>query len=99
MRRSTNSRVPALQICPELANTAMPAPGTAVSRSASAKTMSGDLPPSSSDTLQGLEPQTTYYYRVTSEDSTGQSDGVEGPVSHFITPPPGEVINNFPQPK
>jgi len=49
--------------------------------------------------LQGLEPQTTYYYRVTSEDSTGQSDGVEGPVSHFITPPPGEVINNFPQPK
>ena len=49
--------------------------------------------------LQGLQPQTTYYYRVTSEDSAGTSDGVEGPVSHFTTPPPGEVINNYPQPK
>ena len=49
--------------------------------------------------LQGLRPQTTYYYRVTSEDSAGKSDGVEGPVSHFTTPPPGEVINNYPQPK
>src|SRR5689334_6110819 len=49
--------------------------------------------------LQGLEPQTTYYYRVTSEDSAGKSDGVAGPVSHFTTPPPGEVINNYPQPK
>ncbi len=48
--RSTNSRVPALQISPELANAAMPAPGTAASRSASANTTSGDLPPSSSDT-------------------------------------------------
>ncbi len=45
-----NSRVPALQIWPELANTAMPEPGTAWSRSASANTMSGDLPPSSNDT-------------------------------------------------
>jgi hypothetical protein len=49
--------------------------------------------------LQGLQPQTTYYYKVTSEDSAGKSDGVEGPVSHFTTPPPGEVINNYPQPK
>lgn len=49
--------------------------------------------------LQGLQPQTTYYYKVTSEDSAGNSDGVEGPVSHFTTPPPGEVINNYPQPK
>jgi len=46
--------------------------------------------------LQGLQPQTTYYYKVTSEDSAGKSDGVDGPVSHFITPPPGEVINNYP---
>jgi hypothetical protein len=42
--------VPALQIWPELAKTAMAAPGTAASRSASAKTTSGDLPPSSSET-------------------------------------------------
>jgi Purple acid Phosphatase, N-terminal domain len=49
--------------------------------------------------LQGLQPQTTYYYKVTSEDSAGRSDGVEGSVSHFTTPPPGEVINNYPQPK
>src|SRR4029077_5286337 len=46
MLSSTNSRVPALQIWPELANTAMAAPGTAASISASANTMSGDLPPS-----------------------------------------------------
>jgi Purple acid Phosphatase, N-terminal domain len=49
--------------------------------------------------LQRLEPQTTYYYKVTSEDSAGKSDGVEGPFSHFTTPPPGEVVNNYPQPK
>ena len=49
--------------------------------------------------LQGLQPQTTYYYKVTSEDSAGRSDGVEGPISHFTAPPPGEVINNYPQPK
>src|SRR5580693_1220688 len=41
-------RVPALQICPELLNTAIAAPGTAASISASANTTSGDLPPSSS---------------------------------------------------
>ena len=49
--------------------------------------------------LQGLRPQTTYYYKVTSEDSAGRSDGVEGPISRFTAPPPGEVINNYPQPK
>src|SRR6266481_6039702 len=49
--------------------------------------------------LVELKPQTTYYYNVTSEDSAGQSDGVEGPISHFTTPPAGEVINNYPQPK
>ena len=49
--------------------------------------------------LVDLKPQTTYYYKVTSEDSAGQSDGVEGPVSKFTTPAPGEVINNYPQPK
>ena len=34
----------------------------------------------------GLSPQTTYYYRVDSTGSTGQSDGVESPVKQFSTP-------------
>ena len=49
--------------------------------------------------LVELKPQTIYYYKVTSEDSAGQSDGVEGPISHFTTPALGEVVNNYPQPK
>jgi hypothetical protein len=49
--------------------------------------------------LVDLKPQTTYYYKVTSTSASGQSDGVEGPVSHFTTPATGEVINNYPQPK
>jgi hypothetical protein len=46
-----------------------------------------------------LKPQTTYYYKVTSADASGESDGVESPVSKFTTPAPGERINNYPQPK
>ena len=49
--------------------------------------------------LVDLKPQTTYYYKVTSMGADGESDGVEGPVSKFTTPAPGEVINNYPQPK
>jgi hypothetical protein len=49
--------------------------------------------------LQGLQPETTYYYKVTSMGADGQSDGVEGPVNKFTTPAPGAVINNYPQPK
>ena len=49
--------------------------------------------------LQALEPQTTYFYKVTSTDSKGESDRVEGPIRQFTTPPAGEVINNYPQPK
>src|ERR1700730_13198708 len=49
--------------------------------------------------LVELKPQTTYYYKVTSVDSAGESDGVETPVNHFTTPALGEVINNYPQPK
>ena len=49
--------------------------------------------------LEDLKPQTTYYYKVTSMGAAGESDGVESPVNHFTTPAPGEVINNFPQPK
>ena len=33
------------------------------------------------------------------DGAAGESDGVESPVSKFTTPAPGEVINNFPQPK
>ncbi len=46
-----------------------------------------------------LKPQTTYYYKVSSVGANGESDGVEGPVSKFATPAPGEVINNYHQPK
>ena len=49
--------------------------------------------------LDHLEPETTYYYTVTSMGYDGQSDGVESSVNHFATPAPGEVINNYPQPK
>jgi hypothetical protein len=44
----------------------------------------------------GLQPQTTYYYTVTSTESNGQSDGVESPVNQFTTPGPGERIVAFP---
>lgn len=49
--------------------------------------------------LQPLQPETTYYYKVTSMGASGENDGVESGVSQFTTPPPGEVINNIPQPK
>jgi phosphodiesterase/alkaline phosphatase D-like protein len=49
--------------------------------------------------MEDLKPQTTYYYKVSSMAADGQSDGVESPVNHFATPAPGEVINNYPQPK
>src|SRR5258708_16141638 len=38
--------------------------------------------------MDGLKPQTTYYYQVTSIDSAGESDGVESPVKQFTTPGP-----------
>src|ERR1700694_1857307 len=40
----------------------------------------------------GLKPRTTYYYRVTSVESSGKSEGVESPVRQFTTPGPGERI-------
>jgi phosphodiesterase/alkaline phosphatase D-like protein len=49
--------------------------------------------------MQGLKPQTTYYYKVTSEGSNGQSDGVESSVNHFTMPAPGQVTSAFPQPE
>jgi hypothetical protein len=49
--------------------------------------------------LQPLQPETTYYYKVTSVGASGENDAVESSVGQFTTPPPGEVINNIPQPK
>ena len=49
--------------------------------------------------IDGLKPQTTYYYKVTSMGSGGQSDGVESLVNHFTTPAPGQVTSAYPQPK
>jgi phosphodiesterase/alkaline phosphatase D-like protein len=46
--------------------------------------------------MAGLKPQTTYYYKVTSTESTGKSDGVESPVRQFTTPGPGERIGAYP---
>jgi Purple acid Phosphatase, N-terminal domain len=42
--------------------------------------------------IEGLNPQTTYYYTVTSEESNGKSDGVKSTVNQFVTPAPGERI-------
>jgi hypothetical protein len=42
--------------------------------------------------LEGLKPGTTYYYKVTSEESNGTSDGVQSTVNKFTTPGPGERI-------
>ena len=42
--------------------------------------------------MEGLKPQTTYYYRVSSEESNGKTDGVKSTVKKFTTPGPGERI-------
>ena len=49
--------------------------------------------------VNGLKPQTTYYYPVTSMESNGESDGVESPVNRFTTPGPGERVVTYPQPR
>ena len=36
--------------------------------------------------VDGLKPQTTYYYTVDSEQANGQSDGVKTGVAHFTNP-------------
>ncbi len=46
--------------------------------------------------IEGLKLQTTYYYRVTSEESSGRSDGVKSTVNKFTTPGPGERIVPYP---
>ncbi len=40
--------------------------------------------------IDDLLPQTTYYYRVGSEESNGESDRVTSTVYKFTTPAPGE---------
>jgi hypothetical protein len=40
--------------------------------------------------VEGLKPQTNYYYTVTSMGSDGVSDGENSPVKQFTTPGPGE---------
>ena len=42
--------------------------------------------------ISGLEPRTTYYYRVTSVGSDGGSDGVTSPVERFTMPGQGERL-------
>ena len=49
--------------------------------------------------VDGLTPQTTYYYTVTSMTADGQSDGVESPISQFTTPDRGGQLVAYPQPK
>jgi phosphodiesterase/alkaline phosphatase D-like protein len=47
--------------------------------------------------IYDLKPRTTYYYRVTSEESNGKSDGVKSAVNKFTTPGPGERIVAYPK--
>jgi phosphodiesterase/alkaline phosphatase D-like protein len=47
--------------------------------------------------LDNLEPRTTYYYRVASEEGGGRKDPVKSPVGKFITAGPGERIPASPQ--
>ena len=49
--------------------------------------------------IQGLKPDTTYYYKVTSMGAGGQNDGVESSVNHFTTPAPGQVTSAHLQPE
>ena len=46
--------------------------------------------------LQPLKPDTTYYYKVTSMGTDGQSDGVESSVNHFTTAAPGQQTSAHP---
>ena len=46
--------------------------------------------------MEGLKPRTTYYHRVTSEESNGKSDGVTSAVKKFTTPGPGERVVAYP---
>jgi phosphodiesterase/alkaline phosphatase D-like protein len=47
--------------------------------------------------VENLEPKTTYYYRVATEESSGRRDPLKSPISKFTTPGPGERIPVSPQ--
>ena len=47
--------------------------------------------------VERLKPRTTYYYRVSSEESNGKTDGVKSTVKKFTTPGPGERIVAYPK--
>jgi phosphodiesterase/alkaline phosphatase D-like protein len=49
--------------------------------------------------MDGLKPDTTYYYKVTSMGYDGVSDGVESPVRHFTTAAPGQQTSAHPLPE
>jgi hypothetical protein len=49
--------------------------------------------------VDGLKPQSTYYYWVTSTGADGVSDGVQSPVSQFTTPASGQQTTAYPQPQ
>jgi phosphodiesterase/alkaline phosphatase D-like protein len=49
--------------------------------------------------MDGLKPDTTYYYKVTSMGYDGVSDGVESPVHHFTTAAPGQQTSAHPPPQ
>jgi hypothetical protein len=49
--------------------------------------------------VMGLQPATTYYYKVTSMGYDGVSDGVESSVRQFTTAAPGQVTSAFPPPE
>jgi purple acid phosphatase-like protein len=46
--------------------------------------------------IDGLKPRTTYYYKVTSMETNGKSDGAMSAVNQFTTPGPSERIVAYP---
>jgi hypothetical protein len=48
--------------------------------------------------MDGLTPGATYYYKVTSVEANGTSDGVESDVDQFTMPSEGQRIQNYPPP-
>ena len=49
--------------------------------------------------MQGLKPDTTYYYKVTSMGADDVSDGVESPINHFTSAAPGQQTSAHPPPE
>ena len=45
--------------------------------------------------VDGLTPQTTYYFTVTSTGADGENDGVQSPLNQFTTPALGQQIRGL----